>query len=167
MQAKVNSRETAGSSEKMFNYNLSWEKGNVVSVSPRATLKEAVKLMKDQQVGDVLVIDQEAGRESLQGIITDRDIALCLAEDVDFQDLKVSDIMSTSVVTASQEDDFFKLVSLMNQQGVTRLPLLDNKGHVVGVVTAKNLLELLVKSLFEVTQISEQQQENERNQQQH
>jgi len=166
MQAKVNSQEASGS-EKTFNYNLSWEKGNVVSVSPNATLKEAVKLMKDKQVGDVLVINPQSKIDSLQGIITDRDIALCLAEEVDFQDLKVSDIMSTSVVTASQSDDFFKLVSLMNQHGVTRLPLLDTQGKVVGVVTAKNLLELLVKSLFEVTQISEQQQENERNNQQH
>ena len=166
MQAKVNSHEVKGA-ERKFNFNLSWERGSVVSVAPNASLKEVVTLMKDNQVGDVLVIDREAKQDSLQGIVTDRDIALCLAGEIAFQSLKVSDIMSTSVVSASEEDDFFKLVSLMNQSGVTRLPLKDARGQVVGVVTAKNLLEVLVKSLFEVTQISEQQQENERIHQQH
>lgn len=164
MHAKVNSQEATGS-EKMFNFNLSWERGEVISVTPNASLKEAAQLMKSNQVGDVLVIDRESRNEKLMGIVTDRDIALCLAEEVDFQDLKVSDIMTSSVVSASENDDFFKLVSLMNHSGITRLPLMDSSGQVVGVVTAKNLLEVLVKSLFEVTQISEQQQENERSHQ--
>lgn len=162
MEAKVNAQESLGT-EKPFNFNLTWKKGNVISVEPNASLRDVVQLMKENHIGDVLVISSKsAQKQEIQGIVTDRDIALCLTDQGHIEDLTVADIMSEAVVTASEGDDFFKLVSLMNQSGVTRLPMLDAQGKVIGVVTAKNLLQLLAKSLFEVTQISEQQQENER-----
>lgn len=156
MQAKVESSETQ--SEKSFNFNLKWEKSDVVSISPEASLQECAQLMKDRRVGSVLVMGAEAGGE-LQGIVTDRDIALCLADNDQLSDFTVSDIMSLGVISASDRDDFFKLISLMHQNGVGRLPLKDSSGRVTGVVTSKNLLEILVRSLFELTEISEQQKQ--------
>jgi predicted transcriptional regulator len=73
--------------------------------------------------------------------------------------------MSSSVVSASMSDDLFKIIQLMKDSGVTRLPMLDSQGQVAGVVTAKNILQILVNCFFDVTQISERQQENESTQQ--
>lgn len=159
MEAKINSKE---SREESFDFQLSWQKGRVVSVEPDLPVAEAAEIMKDQQIGTVLVISNDADGQELQGIVTDRDIALCIASEDEIDDLVVSDIMSESLVTASTRDDVFKLIHLMKDSGITRLPLLDDNNDVVGVVTARNLIEVLLGSLFDLTQISEKQQEKER-----
>ncbi|MGZ3742915.1 MAG: CBS domain-containing protein [Pseudobdellovibrionaceae bacterium] len=164
MQAKVSSEQ--GSQDKNFNYNLRWNRGDVVSIEPNASIEEAAQLMKDHQIGDVLVMDKSKGEGQIQGIVTDRDIALSLVGEEEIEDMRVADIMSENVVCASENDDYFKLVNLMSESGVTRLPLKSSDGKIVGVVSARNLLEILTKSLFELTNISEKQQANEKSYQQ-
>jgi CBS domain-containing protein len=159
MQAKLNSRK---GSDVNFNFNMSWKKDHVISISPSASIQEIARLMKEHHIGDVLVIEGEGENRKLLGIVTDRDLALCFCQDRDLAGLKAADVMSSSVVTAPIDSDFFLLVNLMNQTGITRLPLTESNGQVVSIVTAKNLLQILVSSLFELTQISEQQSENER-----
>ncbi|MBO9667807.1 MAG: CBS domain-containing protein [Bdellovibrio sp.] len=140
---------------------LTWEKGIVVAVPPDSTLAEAAQMMRDQQVGDVLVMNSPES-DKILGVITDRDIALCLGTQENPNTILVGDVMSRSIVTASVDDEIFKLIYLMKTSGVTRLPLLDERGRVVGVATAKNLIEILLGSLFDLTQIGEIQRENER-----
>jgi CBS domain-containing protein len=50
----------------------------------------------------------------------------------------------------------------MKTAGVTRLPLVDDKGSLVGIVTAKKLLQIFAEGLSDLTQISERQKQNER-----
>lgn len=161
MEVKINSSETTES--QSFESSMSWEGSRIISVAPEATLHEAAKLMCDEQVGSVLVMDSSAQGGSLLGMITDRDIALCVGEHENIQDLRVADVMSEDVCTASVDDDIFKLVHIMKNEGVTRLPLLNDQEEVVGVATARNLLEILAKSFIDITQVGEQQRENEQN----
>lgn len=160
MEAKINSEAPSGMEK--FDYNMTWEGSDrIISVPPEANVREAARLMRDEQVGDVLVMASEKEGGALLGIVTDRDIALCMAEEEDLTDLRVADIMSESVITGSADDSVFKLIGLMKSAGVTRLPLVNADEEVVGVVTARNLLEILTKSFFDLTQIGEQQRENE------
>lgn len=142
-------------------FQVQWKNDRVVTIDPDAPLWEAIQLMRKHQIGDVLVVDPSSGRGEPLGVITDRDIALCMSENVDFKSLRVMDIMSTSVVTASTSDDLFQIIRTMKDNGVTRLPLMDRDGRIAGVLTAKNILEILVGCFFDMTQISERQQENE------
>lgn len=158
MEAKINATD---SKLESFDYNMSWEGTRVVSIAPEASIREAAQMMRDEQVGDVLVMETEAEGGALLGIVTDRDIALCLADEEDLEDLRVADVMSESVITGSVDDSVFKLIALMKNAGVTRLPLVNAEDEVVGVATARNLLEILTKSFFDLTQIGEQQRQNE------
>lgn len=158
MEAKIN---TTDSGAESFDYNMSWEGSRIISIAPEARIQEAAKMMRDEQVGDVLVMEAEADGGALLGIITDRDIALCVADEEDLNDLRVADVMSESVITGSIDDSVFKLIGLMKNAGVTRLPLVNANEEVVGVATARNLLEILTKSFFDLTQIGEQQRQNE------
>jgi CBS domain-containing protein len=117
--------------------------------------------MRDEQVGNVLVMETEDDGGALLGVVTDRDIALCIANEEDLEDLRVADVMTESVITGSVDDSVFKLIALMKNAGVTRLPLVNAEDEVVGVATARNLLEILTKSFFDLTQIGEQQRQNE------
>ncbi len=159
MEAKMNTSQEARN--ETFEYNLTWEDSRIISIAPEAPIRDAAKLMRDEQVGDVLVMESENDGGSLLGIITDRDIALCLATGDDIEDLRVADIMTESVITGSVDDSVFKLINLMKDAGVTRLPLVNASDEVMGVVTARNLLEILTKSFFDLTQIGEQQRQNE------
>lgn len=160
MEAKVNAQET-GSFGSIP--SLSWEKSRIVSIEPDSTLVDAAQLMLDEQVGTVLVMDREDSNEIL-GILTDRDLALCLATEDNPTEVLVEDVMTDAPITASVTDDIFKLVHIMKSSGVTRLPLMSDDGEVMGVATAKNLIEILLGSLFDLTQIAETQKQNEKSQ---
>jgi CBS domain-containing protein len=157
MQANINTSISS-------HVHLQWKKDDVVWIEPDAPLWEASQLMREHQIGDLVVMSGR-GQPRIMGMITDRDIALSLSDAIDFKSLRVADVMSSSVVSASMSDDLFKIIQLMKDSGVTRLPMLDSQGQVAGVVTAKNILQILVNCFFDVTQISERQQENESTQQ--
>ncbi|WP_374076041.1 CBS domain-containing protein [Bdellovibrio bacteriovorus] len=158
MEAKITPQ---GVESKKSHLTLRWEKSRIVSIPPDSNLVEAARLMKDEQVGDVLVMEDSASGD-IQGIVTDRDIALCLATKRDPASVRVSDVMSSSVVTGSIEDDIFKLAGIMKNSGVTRLPLLGRDDQIIGVVTARNLIEVCLGALFDLVQISETQHQNEK-----
>jgi len=151
MQAKISTQPSEQERNRVF--DLKWEKAQVISISPSASLKEAAQLMKENQVGYLLVLSKESGNE-LQGVVTDRDLALCLADDRELSNVTIADIMSTNVICASERDDLLKLIGLMHQNKVGRIPLQDSASNFVGVVTSKNIIEILAKSLIDLTQLS-------------
>jgi predicted transcriptional regulator len=117
--------------------------------------------MRKNQVGTVIIIEDREGVSVPVSIITDRDIAL-QAEAGDLNTCKVANFMGDTLTTAHISSDEFELVRVMKTAGVTRLPLVDDKGSLVGIVTAKKLLQIFAEGLSDLTQISERQKQNER-----
>ncbi|HEX5741302.1 MAG TPA: CBS domain-containing protein [Pilimelia sp.] len=106
-----------------------------VCLSPEATLAEAARYMRDSDIGDVLVVDQ--GR--LRGIVTDRDITVrAVAEGVDPQSCKVSQIASGTVVSVGANDPIEQAVSMMREHHLRRLPVCDGE-RPVGIVSIGDL----------------------------
>ena len=140
--------------------DVSWRKQKVISILPDATLEEAALTMKQNHLGDLLVVHPE--NKQLLGIVTDRDIALALAPPSIYGDMKITDIMAGAVITASEDDSIFKMIGLMKTHGVTRLPLLGRNKEIMGVITARNLIEILLSGLFDLTHIADKQHEKER-----
>ena len=70
---------------------------DVVIIEPSDSVVEAAKLMKQYNVGDVIVVNTESGKIKPIGVLTDRDIVVELvADEVDVSTVSVSDIMSMS-----------------------------------------------------------------------
>jgi CBS domain-containing protein len=135
-------------------------KKNVVCVSAGAPVSEAIDLMKDNQIGDVIVC--EGSSKKPIGMLTDRDIALKVSKDVSFNEMKVSDVMPEGkIVTCGQNEDVFEMIRVMKEHGVSRLPIVDASGAVVRIVTAKNLLQYLTQSLVDLAEVSRNQQQKE------
>lgn len=98
---------------------------------PELSLTEAARIMKDEDVGSLPVVDTD-GR--LIGIITDRDIVIrAVAEQVDPQSVHVGDVASRSPVTAAPEDDLDDALSAMAASQVRRLPVVE-EGRLVGML---------------------------------
>lgn len=106
------------------------------TVLPAATLDEAASLMKVEDIGDVLVAD---GSGQLQGILTDRDIAIrAVAEGRDPSTTRVSDIMSPVVTTIGPSASVQEALDLMRLHDVRRIPIEENETP-VGIVSLGDL----------------------------
>jgi len=107
-----------------------------VMVEPDATVKEAARMMRDRDIGAVLVAD----RGQLVGVLTDRDIVVRgIAEKGDPSSTKVVDIVSKEVETVKPNDSVEKAVKKMRSKAMRRIPVVDERGKPVGIVTIGDL----------------------------
>jgi CBS domain-containing protein len=107
---------------------------NVISVESSAKISEAIKLMKEKNLGGLPVVDAE---NHVRAIITERDIASLFAYRI--SDIKVSQLMSDKVVTALSTTTIFEAEKTMTTQGFRRLPILSN-GKVIGIITTMDII---------------------------
>jgi CBS domain-containing protein len=106
-----------------------------IVLSERQTASDAAKMMKDCDVGDVLVCD-DGGR--LLGIVTDRDLVVrCLADHGGAETL-LRDLCSCDVNTLEPEASIEDAVSLMRSCAVRRIPVVE-RGELVGIVSLGDL----------------------------
>jgi CBS domain-containing protein len=110
--------------------------GEVMTPNPKtlaqsATIMEAACAMRDNDIGDVVILDN--GR--LCGILTDRDIVVrALAAGCDPNRTSVGEICSRALVTLAPDDSTGQAVRVMREHAIRRLPIEDG-GRVVGIVT--------------------------------
>jgi signal-transduction protein with cAMP-binding, CBS, and nucleotidyltransferase domain len=134
----------------------------VVTVIPSATLAECAQIMRNQHVGSVIVIDDQAKRDDPRGIVTDRDIVIeAVALGLDPATLTAGDVMTTPLATVNDRDDILDALARMREHGVRRLPVLDDAGHLSGIVTVDNLLEALAEQLDAVVRVIKTEQSRE------
>jgi CBS domain-containing protein len=108
---------------------------NVVTLDATSTAVEAARMMKDRDIGDV-VVRQDDG---ICGIVTDRDIVVrAVAEAKDPQSVTLADICSHDLVTLAPTDSVSDAVRVMSERAVRRLPVVEN-GKAVGIVTLGDL----------------------------
>lgn len=106
-----------------------------VTLPMTAPMRAAASLMRDANVGDVLVLD---GQE-LVGIVTDRDLVVRgLAVGADPDVVSVAEVTTASPVTLAPDDDPAEAVALMREHGIRRIPVVE-RGVPVGVVSIGDL----------------------------
>ena len=118
-----------------------------VTIAPQQPLATAVTLMDDKNVGAIVVIDDD---DKILGIITDRDIALALGNGQVTTGTPVSDVMTRPVHTIWQDQGIFNATQYMMGYKVRRLPIIDRAEHLVGIVTADDLIGLFARELLNV-----------------
>ena len=106
----------------------------VVTADASDSLRRVGELMRDRNVGSVVVCD----RARPVGMITDRDIALALSADGVDAGEEVGRHASRPIVTGQVEMDIEEAVALMVQHRIRRLPVLED-GTLAGIVTIDDL----------------------------
>ncbi|MEZ5133901.1 MAG: CBS domain-containing protein [Acidimicrobiales bacterium] len=110
---------------------------DLCALSPQATLAEAAGTMRDRDVGDVLVID-DAGE--LRGIVTDRDITVrATADGRDPTATQLGDVCTDALVTVAVDDAVDDAVRSMREHAVRRLPVVDDDGTPIGMISIGDL----------------------------
>jgi CBS domain-containing protein len=115
------------------------------SVSPDTPVSEAARLMKEQDVGLVPVVERVGGAETrgrLVGVITDRDIAIRTVAEGRASDAPVREVMSGGVKTCSPDDSVEDAMDLLGREQVRRIPIVDERGSLVGVVAQADVVRM-------------------------
>lgn len=105
-----------------------------ITVETTATVREAAELMREHDVGDLVVVEQ--GR--LVGIVTDRDLVVRVLAVGGGSNDPVGQVATGSPVVVGPDDDLVGAARLMATHAVRRLPVV-REGEVVGVVSLGDL----------------------------
>lgn len=128
----------------------------VITAKPTESILAAARLMSQRHVGD-LVLAEPVGDERYRpvGMVTDRDIVLEIVanNETALEHVRVGDIQVRDLITARESDDVFDVIDRMRHFGVRRLPIVDDQGLLVGVISADDLLSVLVDSLRDLAQL--------------
>jgi CBS domain-containing protein len=136
-----------------------------VVVAPKGeTVVDAARRMRTSHVGDLVVVENRAGRHIPIGIVTDRDIVIAaVAGDPDhINSLLLSDVMTPDLVTAKEEDSIETALKKMHEHGIRRLPIVDALGALVGILTLDDVLRYLTAQQSELVALVVREQKRER-----
>jgi CBS domain-containing protein len=108
---------------------------DIEAASENETLVNIAQKMKEKDVGAIPITDGD----ELKGIITDRDIAMCIAEGKDPKSASAKSCMSTSPVTGTPDMDVEEVSRIMGQEQIKRLPIVEDGNRLVGIVSLGDL----------------------------
>jgi CBS domain-containing protein len=135
---------------------------NVVTIAESRTMKQASKLMYEDNIGSIVILKEGTGsnldddvsgstsekKEIPIGIVTERDIARTVgfaAKHSIFGDIPLSELMSKPLITIQPSASLKDAVVLMQQKDIRRLPIIDKDGQLVGIITQKDILRAVFK----------------------
>ncbi len=134
----------------------------VVVVVREATIADAARLMRELHVGSVIVVDADEDCKRPVGILTDRDIVVeFMATDSSPDDVIVGDAMSDKLITVDESAELFETIELMRSHGVRRIPVVDDRDCLVGLVTSDDAVELIAEELTDLVKLIALQQRSE------
>ena len=116
----------------------------IITILPRQTVHEAALQMREHHVGAVVVVDEDRP----VGIITDRDIVLrAVVEGRDPKTTSIGDIMSRDLAVLRRDDKIDDAIISIKKAGVRRLPIVDENGKPIGMITLDDLVVLMAGEL--------------------
>ncbi|MCT4602642.1 MAG: IMP dehydrogenase [Marinifilum sp.] len=111
-----------------------------ITIPPYKTVKDALALMKEFKIGGIPVVDTD---KSLLGIVTNRDLRFELD-----MDRPISEVMtSENIVTTSDSTDLEKAAEILQAHKIEKLPVVDSKNKLIGLVTYKDITKAKDKPL--------------------
>jgi CBS domain-containing protein len=115
------------------------DRQEVFSVAPGASVIEAVRCMRDRRIGALMVVENER----LVGILSERDVVFrVVADERDAQSTRVADVMTASPETILPDKPFSHALHMMYEGGFRHVPVVDAHGRAVGMVSARDALDL-------------------------
>lgn len=136
----------------------------VVFARPGEGLGDAAARMLEQRVGCVVVVDEdERGKRTPVGMLTDRDLVVgALAhDDRHLHSLAVRDVMTTEVVTARESEAIEDVFKRMRSFGIRRIPIVDEEGTLAGLVTFDDWVEFLSEQVQDLATLLERERKHE------
>ena len=126
---------------------------NAVTVSKDTSVPELAQTMQDEELGDLIIAEDDTPI----GIVTDRDIALAVAQYDDLSELTAAGIMTPDPVTIHEDATAVDLPATMAEGRVRRIPVVDDDGTLVGIATLDDVIATTGEMLKDVATVIEWQ----------
>ena len=118
---------------------------SVATISQTSTLRDAIHQLTERRIGALVVSGD--GR-AIEGIVSERDIVRATSTSgPDALDASVGSVMSTDVVTCSVGDGVDRLMALMTERRIRHLPVVDDRGHLSGIVSIGDVVKARLSEL--------------------
>ena len=122
-------------------HNLQLKGNDVWSITPGATVFEALRMMADKDVGALLVMEAD----HLVGMISERDYARkVILQGKASRDTLVGEIMTSKVITIHPDQTVQECMGLMNDHRIRHVPVVDEGEHVLGMVSIGDVLKDII-----------------------
>jgi predicted transcriptional regulator len=127
----------------------------VINVRRSDEVVSAAQLMRSKHVGYLVVVEPtNEGTVRPVGVLTDRDIVVeVVAGEVDPRTLRVDDIMTADPVTVGENDSVEEALREMRQSGVRRVPVVNQRGELVGIVAADDALNVVAGDALDIVNV--------------
>lgn len=112
---------------------------HVRTVSTTTPLVESIRIMKDSNIGSLVILDNNVP----VGIFTERDLVKKMAEKLESLGLSMDHVMSKPLVTIAPTASVWDALILMAAHNIRRLPVIDGK-KLVGIVTERDVFRLIL-----------------------
>jgi CBS domain-containing protein len=118
---------------------------NVKTIQSKEQLFNVCRIMKDNRIGCVIVVDESNSNNPI-GIITERDIVNSLSSSDANLQIQVDKIMSKPIVTIQETHSLIDALQTMQKNNFRRLPVNNKEGKLVGIVTDKDIFKTIINN---------------------
>jgi len=126
---------------KLVKHLLDAKGRNVISISADASVFDAIKMMADESIGSLVVLDENGG---LAGIVTERDYARkVIVKGRSSRDTRVADIMTADVLTTSCDNTVNSCMEVMSEKKLRHLPVVED-GRVIAMISIGHLVHAIL-----------------------
>ena len=137
----------------------------VITVGKTATVRDVAKILLENRISAVPVVDNLS---KVVGIVTESDLMRCTeagterpyswwvhflagdatiaADYVKSHAVKVEDVMTSDVVTATSETPLHEIATLLEEREIKRVPIVNKAGNLVGIVSRSNLIQVVASA---------------------
>ena len=123
---------------------------DVITISPEASVRELVTLLTTHNVGALIV---SVDGETVDGIVSERDVVRRLHDNDDVLDISVSEIMTSTVRTCEGTEALTELMRIMTEHRIRHVPVLTD-GKLTGIISIGDVVKNRIGELeFERDQL--------------
>ena len=127
-------------------YILADKGTHVYSIHPDKTVSDALKILNEEHIGALIVLDHE---QNIEGIISERDILHKYADVgcLPAQDALVKDIMTPKekLIIGHASDDLAYVMSIMTENRIRHLPIVNEAGKLIAIISIGDVVKRLLK----------------------
>ena len=118
-----------------------------VTFAPKDTVRQALNIMCEKNIGSIIVLDDN---QNVAGIVTERDMMIrVLGQNLDPDRTILSNIMSTDIKVANENDNLVDWMQVMSSKRFRHLPVIDQEGKLVNMMSQGDFVAHTFPDLYE------------------
>jgi CBS domain-containing protein len=134
----------------------------VIAINAKADAAAAARLMREEHVGFLVVYRDGDELQKPIGVLTDRDLVLAvMARDVDPRAVTAEDVMTAQPLIANEADELSDMLQGMRLAGVRRVPVVDTRGALTGIMAIDDAIDLITGLMCDVAGSIKSEQRHE------